>query len=120
MTGPYAAGAEITYLNESTHTFSLSNGATFTIYVSLYTSTFGDWEFAYPQHEDRFNPPSAFAPIPSSVDIVMTHDPPKGILDHCPGGSAGCEHLLRAVRRAKPLMHCFGHIHEGYGIEEIE
>lgn len=50
----------------------------------------------------------------------MTHGPPKGILDRCPGGSVGCEHLLRPVRRAKPLMHCFGHIHEGYGIEEIE
>lgn len=28
MTGPYAAGAGVTYLKEGTHTFNLSNGAT--------------------------------------------------------------------------------------------
>lgn len=120
MTGPLAAEAGVTYLNEGTHTFNLCNGATFTIYVSPYTPIFGDWAFAYPQSEDRFGPPSATAHIPSSVDIVMTHGPLKGILDFCPNGSVGCPHLWRALRRAKPLMHCFGHIHEGYGIEEIE
>ena len=120
MTGPLAAEAGITYLNEGTHTFSLTNGTKFTIYVSPYTPTFGDWVFAYTQHEDRFGSHSATAPIPSSVDIVMTHGPPKEILDCCPNGSVGCPHLFRALRRAKPLMHCFGHIHEGYGIEEIE
>ena len=120
MTGPLAAEAGVTYLNEGTHTFNLTNGAKFTIYVSPHTPIFGDWAFAYPQHEDRFGSPSATAPIPSSVDIVMTHGPPKGILDCCPNGSVGCPHLLHAVRRTKPLMHCFGHIHEGYGIEEIE
>ena len=64
MTGSYAAGAGVTYLNEGTHTLNLSNGATVTIYVSPYTPIFGDWAFAYPKHEDRFNPPSASAPIP--------------------------------------------------------
>ncbi|KAI0133555.1 hypothetical protein BJ170DRAFT_606663 [Xylariales sp. AK1849] len=28
---------------------------------------------------------------------------------------AGCPHLFGAIRRAKPLLHCFGHIHEGWG-----
>jgi len=50
----------------------------------------------------------------------MTHGPPKGILDWCPGGSVGCENLLQALRRVKPIMHCFGHIHEGSGIEIID
>ena len=35
-------------------------------------------------------------------------------------GSVGCPSLLQAVRRAKPLMHCFGHIHEGNGIEAVD
>ena len=31
----------------------------------------------------------------------------------------GCDHLLRAARRCKPKMHCFGHIHEGWGAEKV-
>jgi hypothetical protein len=31
----------------------------------------------------------------------------------------GCPHLLRAVIRAKPLIHCFGHIHEAWGAERV-
>jgi hypothetical protein len=41
----------------------------------------------------------------------MTHGPPYSILDH----NLGCPNLLRAVGRVRPLMHCFGHIHEGHG-----
>lgn len=29
----------------------------------------------------------------------------------------GCDNLFRAVRRARPLLHCFGHIREGDGAE---
>lgn len=46
---------------------------------------------------------------------MMTHGPPRGILDH----ALGCENLLRAAGRARPLMYCFGHIHEGYGAEVV-
>lgn len=45
----------------------------------------------------------------------MTHGPPHGILDFGHGQNLGCESLLEAVARARPRMHCFGHIHEGYG-----
>ncbi|KAK5126499.1 hypothetical protein LTR08_004764 [Meristemomyces frigidus] len=31
------------------------------------------------------------------------------------GENVGCETLLTAVERSRPLLHCFGHIHEGYG-----
>lgn len=124
MTGPLATEAGVTYLHEGTHSFTLRSGATFSIYVSPYTPAFCDWAFAYAHHEDRFNAshhaaPGAISiatnPIPQDVDIVMTHGPPKGILDACPQGSVGCENLLWAVRRVKPRMHCFGHIHEGNG-----
>lgn len=51
----------------------------------------------------------------------MTHGPPMGILDAVRGGEhVGCEHLLRAARRCKPRMHCFGHIHEGWGAQKIQ
>jgi len=39
----------------------------------------------------------------------MTHGLPHTILDKYPGGNVGCDNVLRAVGRAKPLMHCFGH-----------
>lgn len=129
MTGPLATEAGVTYLNEGTHSFTLRSGATFSIYVSPYTPAFCDWAFAYAHNEDRFNKPQRVAPgtisiatnpIPHNVDIVMTHGPPKGILDACPQGNVGCGNLLQAIRRVKPMMHCFGHIHEGNGVEVID
>ncbi len=129
MTGPLAAEAGVTLLNEGTHSFTLKNGAKFTIYVSPYTPAFCDWAFAHARNQDRFNRPDqvvdgvtsiATNPIPDDVDIVMTHGPPRGILDWCPQGNVGCDNLLRAIRRVKPLMHCFGHIHESNGIEVID
>ena len=129
MTGSLATEMGVSFLNEGTHSFTLKSGAKFTIYVSPYTPAFCDWAFAYQLNEDRFNGPHQVAdgvisiatnPIPDSVDIVMTHGPPEGTLDWCPQGNVGCENLFRAVRRAKPLMHCFGHIHEGNGVEIID
>lgn len=31
----------------------------------------------------------------------------------------GCQHLRRAVERCRPRLHCFGHIHEGWGGEKL-
>lgn len=129
MTGSLAGEAGVSYLNEGTHSFTLKSGAKFKIYVSPYTPAFCDWAFAYEHKEDRFNGPQQVADgvtsiaantIPDGVDIVMTHGPPKGILDWCPQGNVGCENLLRAIRRVKPIVHCFGHIHEGNDIEVID
>ncbi|MCJ1309790.1 hypothetical protein MMC25_003451 [Agyrium rufum] len=126
--GPFAQEAGVTFLDEGTHTFTLKSAVTFTIYVSPYTPAFGDWAFAYKHDEDRFNGPQhtregavsiATDPISNNVDIVMTHGPSKGILDKCPQGDVGCDHLLQAIRRVSPLMHCFGHIHEGNGAQVI-
>ena len=131
MMGPLALEADVTFLNEDTHTFTLKNGAKFTIYAFPYTPYFCDWAFAYGDREDRFNEPCNSArgiksiatnPIPSfpDADIVMTHSPSKGILDECAQGHVGCPHLLRALRRARPKMHCFGHMHEGSGAEIVD
>lgn len=55
--------------------------------------------------------------IPEDVEVLITHGPPKGILDRCQrnGFLAGCEELLNRVLDIKPKVHIFGHIHEGYG-----
>lgn len=122
MTGQSAKDARVTYLTEGTRTFSLKNSAKFTVYASPYTC--GSMGFQYKINEDRFNNATqvvpgqisiATNPIPEGVDIVMTHGPPHTILDQVDGSHKGCRNLLRAVGRVRPLMHCFGHIHEGSG-----
>ena len=59
--------------------------------------------------------------IPEGIDILLTHGPPRGHGDRTTRGEqAGCADLLDAVRRAQPRWHVFGHIHEGYGVTEVE
>jgi Icc-related predicted phosphoesterase len=63
--------------------------------------------------------------IPIDTDILITHGPAYGIRDGIPlrydgtihhvGSKSLYGHLLYNVR---PFLHIFGHIHEGYGIEE--
>lgn len=122
----------VTFLSEDSHTFTISSGASFTIYASPYTPAYGASGFQYPTNEDRYNPSVVSPPwtanvgtetsiIPDGTDIVMTHGPPKYILDSTADGqSAGCEHLRRAIERVKPKLHCFGHIHGGYGAQRLK
>ncbi|MCJ1372841.1 hypothetical protein MMC20_004066 [Loxospora ochrophaea] len=123
-TGEELGKAGIVYLEEGVQTFELKNGARFTIYTSPYTPEFQNWAFAYERDQDRFNPPkpvSAFQapnPIPDwpAVDIVLTHGPPMGVLDRTLSDEpVGCANLLKAVKRCRPRLHAFGHIHEGFG-----
>ncbi|TVY89755.1 Metallophosphoesterase domain-containing protein [Lachnellula willkommii] len=130
MTGKLAGAAGVTYLTAGVHGFALRNGAKFTLYASPYQPKFVDWAFGYGENEDRFNLPGNAAPgtvsicrhpVPDSpaVDIMMTHGPPKGLLDDSPHGHLGCPSLLHALQRCRPRMHCFGHIHEGYGAKLV-
>jgi len=44
-----------------------------------------------------------------------------GVLDETNRGeNVGCEHLLRAARRCRPRLYCFGHIHEGWGAQRVQ
>lgn len=58
-----------------------------------------------------------FARIPDDTDILITHGPPFGLLDRSfnSGEHIGCHQLLGAVRRVKPRIHAFGHVHGAYG-----
>jgi len=123
MTGPLAKEAGVTYLNEGTYSFTLSSGATFTIYVSPYSVEYGDYVYGTKLTEDRYSSKTADDPIPDNVDIIMTHGPPKTIRDTCLHDgkevNVGCPALLEATARVKPKLHCFGHIHEGYGATTV-
>jgi Icc-related predicted phosphoesterase len=59
--------------------------------------------------------------IPHGVDLLITHGPPHGILDKSksPGhdDNLGCEELLKCVKRIKPKVHAFGHIHGSAGLQ---
>ncbi len=57
----------------------------------------------------------AWNKIPANTDILVTHGPPKGILD----GGIGCEDLLDQVTKVKPSLHLFGHAHEQTGAVEF-
>lgn len=114
-------------LDEGTHTFTLRDGRTFTIFASPYTPAFGGYAFAYDEDDDHFN--TGTSTIPEGVDIVMTHGPPSPASDSDranfsldighEGQHCGCPKLLKAIRRAKPALHSFGHIHEGYGAQGL-
>ncbi|KAI9713836.1 MAG: hypothetical protein M1820_000566 [Bogoriella megaspora] len=136
MKGRKAMQAGVTFLHEGTHTFCLQSGAKFNVYASPYYPASGDGTFPYmayryEKNQDRFNPKDkatkymewiADNPIPDfpGVDIVMTHTPPLGHLDQTlNGGFLGCRSLQRAMARATPRLHCFGHVHEGRGAEMV-
>jgi Icc-related predicted phosphoesterase len=61
--------------------------------------------------------------IPEGLDILITHCPPRGILDEVAQEFKiryiGDFDLLQRVSRAKPKFHCFGHCHAGYGAKTV-
>lgn len=70
----------------------------------------------------RYDMKGAWKGIPKNVDIMLTHCPPKGILDLVsekgfnPNEHVGDELLLNRIKKYKPKYNVFGHIHEAYGI----
>lgn len=65
------------------------------------------------------NFPNIIKLIPNNTDILITHHPPFEILDNSNNISYGYIDLLNAVSKIRPKYHLFGHIHNSYGIKEI-
>jgi Icc-related predicted phosphoesterase len=86
-------------------------------YGSPYTKMFFNWSFML---SGRDKMKAKWDQIPQ-CDILITHQPPYGILDEADifSGHLGCEDLLDAVLRVNPKYHMFGHIHGGAGIKEF-
>lgn len=54
--------------------------------------------------------------IPDDIELLITHTPPKGILDKSRSGqSLGCEELTKRLENLSVKVHVFGHIHQSYG-----
>jgi len=76
------------------------------------------WCFNLPEHPNRYKDKAnlVWGNIPENVDVLITHGPPRGILDEAGKGvRVGCQYLLERVREIKPPLHVFGHIHENHG-----
>jgi len=86
------------------------------IWGSPVTPWFYDW--AFNMHEDGLK--THWRQIPEDTDIIITHGPAYGHGDKTDSGvNAGCPYLLKRIEEVRPLLHVFGHIHEGYGITEL-
>ncbi|KAL3608620.1 hypothetical protein FPOAC2_03625 [Fusarium poae] len=105
----------IVYLTEGVHHFDLENGAHLVVYASPYTPSDDCRGFQFDPwigHERE---------IDEQVHVIITHGPPKGILDMTYRGKhVGCPQLFKLVAQKKPLMHCFGHVHRSWGAELIK
>jgi len=55
-----------------------------------------------------------------NLDILVTHVPPYGILDKVGSKHYGSRSIRGFTYWQKPKIHCFGHIHESFGIIEDE
>jgi hypothetical protein len=54
--------------------------------------------------------------IEEDVDVVVTHGPPIAWLG---GERYGCAMLMRRLWKVKPVLHVFGHVHQGYGVKTL-
>lgn len=96
------------YLNKSSITI---NDLKF--YGEPISPRFGNWAFM----ADRSKMDKHWSHIPEDVNVLLTHSPPKGILDLTETRAyqlemCGCSALEKRVQRIPTLkLHCFGHIH---------
>ncbi|KAI1201206.1 Metallo-dependent phosphatase [Nemania serpens] len=103
---------DIIYLQDSSITVTCPNGRQLNVYGSPRSRRHGNWAFQYPRGEDVWA-----SSVPDNTDILITHGPPRGHLDLT---TLGCNDLLRELWRVHPVLHVFGHVHEGYGHEQIQ
>lgn len=73
-----------------------------------------------------------YTEVPSSVDVLVSHEPPFGVLDKALKkphgrshhgrvqhvGSKGLRKTLAKLGTSAPRLHLFGHIHEARGVKE--
>lgn len=84
------------------------------IWGSPWQPEFCDWAFNLPRGSKL---KEKWDLIPDDIDVLITHGPPArhgGTISR--GVDVGCEDLMEAVLKLQPLVHVFGHVHEGYGV----
>lgn len=82
-------------------------------YGSPWQPEFYDWAFNLPRGEKLAE---KWAKIPGNTDILITHGPAAGMLDHTiTGQQVGCHDLFQRIMVIQPKIHVCGHIHWAYG-----
>ncbi|GAB7358143.1 hypothetical protein MBLNU230_g0301t1 [Neophaeotheca triangularis] len=72
----------------------------------------GRWAFQYPEAEAE----GVWDRVPTGLDLMVTHTPPKGLCDRSGfWGEGGCGVLRGVLGRVRPRVLVCGHCHEGRG-----
>lgn len=104
------------YLQDTEIVLSINNRQ-IKVYGTPWQPFFCDWAFNLRTPEEL---KAKWDLIPDDTDILLTHGPAYGYGDLCDHGErVGCKELKKAILRVKPKLHCFGHIHEAYGIYQL-
>lgn len=84
-----------------------------TFWGSPMTSTMPFWAFAYTNESERI---PVWDKMPADLDVLITHTPPRNILDYTISNEHVGDGLLNSyIAKNKPKYNIFGHIHESYG-----
>ena len=81
---------------------------------------FNAWAFNLPSEGESLR--NVWNRIPMDTEVLITHGPPRGILDTAGHGlpPLGCKELRKRLAMVRPRIHAFGHIHGGYGAAQSE
>lgn len=61
-----------------------------------------------------------FALIPDDCDVLIAHSPPMGFHDRVGHRHTGSSALNRRIHEVAPTLAVYGHVHHGYGVEQVE
>jgi Icc-related predicted phosphoesterase len=87
------------------------------IWGSPVSTPYYDWAFMWDERKREI----LYQSIPDDTDIIINHGPAFGVLDYTTKQTnAGCEFLLKRIHEIKPKLFVCGHIHEDYGVREID
>jgi Icc-related predicted phosphoesterase len=101
-----------TFLNDSSITVQ-----GLVVHGSPWTPRYGFWAFMADEHQLQQH----WELIPDHTDILLTHGPPRGILDQTEHGIHAGSHTLRQrIHHLHQLkLAAFGHIHEARGTSPL-
>lgn len=88
-------------------------------YGSPWQPEYRNWAFNLPRGSVELR--AKWKAIPDDVDVLITHTPPNTVRDLVwpRGEAAGCAQLRWRLEEISPILHTFGHVHEGRGDEMV-
>jgi len=114
--GPTAGGSSVSFIWRTIQVHS----RTFNIFGSPCTSHHGSFAFQYPRTGMTDSTPRGRWSIPDNTHILVTHGHPHGHLDLTGlGCGAPPARIWELCRRQLLVLHVFGHVHGGRGIEVL-